>query len=225
MSQAVRKPPWDVDEPEPAWEIARLFPAQGHWCEEEYLALDTNHLVELSHGHLEVLPMPTTSHQMLAAYLYGALLAFVTRRDLGMVLFAPLPVRLWRNTIREPDIVFMQKEHAARIGERFWKGADLVMEVVSPDDESRKRDLVTKRAEFARAGIAEYWIIDPREERITVLRLAGKRYVVHGEFTKGTTATSHLLAGFAVDVAEAFAQSTLGPAKSGTKRKPRRSSR
>src|SRR5437867_209114 len=74
------------DEGEPTWEIAYLFPTQGTWCEEEYLALDTNHLVELSQGRLEVLPMPTMSHQLLVIYLSGLMLAFVSPRDLGTVL-------------------------------------------------------------------------------------------------------------------------------------------
>src|SRR5438128_11621132 len=61
---------------EPTWEIAYLFPTQGTWCEEEYLALNGNHLVELSQGRLEVLPMPTMSHQLLVLHLYGLVLAF-----------------------------------------------------------------------------------------------------------------------------------------------------
>lgn len=202
MSQAAAK----TSQPEPTWEVAYLFPFQGDWTEEEYLALQTNRLVELSHGVLEVLPMPTTSHQFLVAYLYGLLLAFVNSRDLGTVLFAPLRVRLWRGKFREPDLVFLKKEHADRIGEEFWDGADLVMEVVSADDP--RRDLDTKRREYARAGIPEYWLIDPRQGRIVVLRLAGKRYVVHGEFQREDTATSHLLDGFAVKVADALSQGT-----------------
>ncbi len=43
-------------DPEPAWEVAHLFPAQGHWSEEEYLALNTNRLVEFDQGVIEVLP-------------------------------------------------------------------------------------------------------------------------------------------------------------------------
>jgi Uma2 family endonuclease len=191
---------------EPAWEIAQLFPMQGDWSEEEYLALNGNHLVELSQGFLEVLPLPTTSHQLLVAYLYRLLLAIASSRNLGTVLFAPLRVRLWRGKIREPDVVFMLREHASRIMDRYWDRADLVMEVLSKDDEDRRRDLIKKRGEYARAGIPEYWMVDPQEERITVLRLASKRYVVHGEFTKGTVATSHLLPGFAVDVTEALSQ-------------------
>jgi Uma2 family endonuclease len=162
--------------------------------------------VEFANGFLEVLPMSTMSHQELVAYLYGLLFAYVSRRDLGKVLFASLRVRLWPGRFREPDLVFMLKKHHRRMGEAFWDRADLVMEVVSGDPEDRRRDLVTKRREYARARIPEYWIIDPQEETITVLRLAGRRYLVHGSFAKGSQATSRLLPGFTVDVRGAFAQ-------------------
>src|SRR5438132_10469412 len=83
-----------VRDAEPTWEIAELFPRQGNWSEEEYLALPDNRLLELSDGFLEVLPMPTTSHQALVAYLYGLFLSFVSERDLGKVFFAPIRLRL-----------------------------------------------------------------------------------------------------------------------------------
>lgn len=38
---------------DPTWEIADLFPAQGHWSEGDYLALETTRLVEFSHGYLD----------------------------------------------------------------------------------------------------------------------------------------------------------------------------
>lgn len=212
-----------VDKPEPVWEIAHLFPGQGAWCEDEYLALETNHLVELSQGRIEVLPMPTTSHQLLVAQLYGMLLAFAATRDLGTVLFAGVRIRLCPGTMREPDVVFMLKKHADRMGEEYWEGADLVMEVVSGGAKDRRRDLKIKRQEYAQAGIPEYWIVDPRDERITVLHLEGSEYAVHGEFAKGETATSCLLSGFAVDVTAAFARQTPRgapkPRRQKTKRK------
>ncbi len=193
-------------EPEPAWDVAYLFPVQGDWTEGDYLALDTNRLVELSNGVLEVLPMPTTAHHMVVAYLYGLLLGFSSASDLGTVLFAGVRVRLWSKKFREPDVVFMRREHEHRIGHEYWDRADLVMEVVSGSDEDRRRDLRDKRRDYARAGIPEYWIVDPAEGCITVLRLAGKRYVVHGRFEKESTATSHLLPGFSVDVSAVLAQ-------------------
>jgi len=200
MNETSNKPAWDADMPEPAWDVARLFPDQGAWSEEEYLALNSNRLVEFSHGQIEVLPMPTTSHQLIVLYLYRALQAFVSGKALGTVLVAPLRVRLWPGKFREPDLVFLRAEHSSRIGDPFWDGADLVMEVVSDDD--RRRDLEIKRREYARAAIPEYWIVDPRDARITILRLEGASYTVHGEFSKGERASSHLLPGFVVEVAD-----------------------
>jgi Uma2 family endonuclease len=96
----------------------------------------------------------------------------------------------------------MLNEHADRRGEAFWRGADLVMEIVSPAD--RQRDLVTKRREYAQAGIPEYWIVDGEQQAIIVLTLAGEIYQVHGAFGPGEQADSVLLPGFAVDVDEVF---------------------
>jgi Uma2 family endonuclease len=189
---------------EPTWEIARLFPDQGAWSEEEYLALNTNHLIEFSNGWLEVLPMPTDSHQVLMLYLYGLLSELALRQSLGQVRVAALPVRLWRRKFREPDVLFMLKKHEARITNDFWIGADLVMEVVSPGAESRRRDLRIKPLEYARAHIPEYWIVNPEAQQVTVLRLARTRYGVHGVFTLGSVAVSHLLPEFRVDVSEMF---------------------
>jgi Uma2 family endonuclease len=202
MSNAPSKPIDSDPFPEPAWDVAHLFPAQGTWSEEEYLALSGNRLVEFSHGTIEVLPMPTIVHQRISAYLYGALLAFTTARGLGEVLYAPLRVQLWPGKFREPDVVFMRSEHAARIGDQYWEGADLVVEVVSDDDP--KRDLEIKRDEHAQAGIPEYWIIDRQQGRILVLTLEGTSYLVHGEFTRGDQATSKLLPGFTIDVDAVF---------------------
>jgi Uma2 family endonuclease len=186
---------------QPPWEIARLYPAQGSWSEDDYLELGTNHLVEFSEGFVEVLPMPTDAHQALVQCLFEVLNVFVKARKLGVVRFAALPVQLWPGKFREPDILFLRTEHDARRGE-FWSGADLVMEVVS--DKGRQRDLVVKRQEYAKAGIPEYWIVDQQKETITVLTLAGERYAEHGVFAKGKRATSVLLKGFEVEVKAVF---------------------
>ena len=197
-------PPIPDSTAEPTWEIAQLFPAQGHWSEEEYLALDTNHLIEYSHGQLEVLPMPTQSHQLLLIALFKLLDNFVHTRQLGTVLLAPMRVQLGQGKYREPDILFMRTEHDDRRADQFWQGADLVMEVVSPDDP--RRDLVTKRREYARAGIPEYWIVDPSQRSITVLTLNEQTYALHGEFDEGAVATSVSLDGFTVSVDAVFSE-------------------
>jgi Uma2 family endonuclease len=192
--------------PEPAWDIARLFPPQGHWTEGNYLSFteSLNQLVELVDGRVEVLEMPTKSHQKIVQYLLHLLLAFLTARRLGDAISAPYRVRLRGQTYREPDIVVYLSQHADRFGERYGEGADLVMEVVSGDAASRARDYEDKRRDYAEGGIPEYWIIDPVEQRIAVLSLAADAYRLSGEFQAGEEAESELLPGFRVSVTEAL---------------------
>ncbi|HET6250122.1 MAG TPA: Uma2 family endonuclease [Tepidisphaeraceae bacterium] len=193
---------------EPAWDIARLFPLQGYWDEGDYLALGTNHLVEFTDGRIEVLAMPKPAHQRIVLYLCDEIRAFVRPEKLGEALIAPMPVRLRARKYREPDVMFMLAKHAKRKSADYWKGADLVMEVVSDDDESRRRDHKQKREDYAAAGIPEYWIVDPATATITVLSLHRGEYRTHGEFKKKQRATSVLLAGFSVEVGEVFGAAT-----------------
>ncbi len=189
---------------EPTWEVAELFPCQGSWTEADYLALDTNHMVELSDGVVEFLPMPTILHQLIVGYLHTLLKAFVASRGAGFVLFAPLPVRLGPGKFREPDVVYCRPERIPKLTGQP-EGADLVMEVVSEGSAQRERDIEIKRNEYATAGISEYWIVDPEEQRVTVLALEGTVYRTHGVFGPSGQATSVLLPGFTVDVGAVFA--------------------
>lgn len=131
-------------------------------------------------------------------------------RALGEALFAAIRLKIAEDKFREPDIIFVHRDNRAYIQNRYWTGADLVMEIVSDDDKSRERDLVTKREDYAKAHIQEYWIIDPTNERITVLTLNGDEYVTLGGFAPGDAAASQLLQGFEVDVTAVF-QSAKGP--------------
>src|SRR5687768_6929321 len=188
--------PSSSSEPQPAWEIALLFPSQGQWDEGDYLALNTNQLVELVDGSLEVLPMPTIFHQGIVRFLFGLLFNFASVEKRGTVYFAPLPIHIRAKTFREPDVVYIAKEHLQLLEGKYLSMADLVMEVVSEDAESHRRDYEKKRRDYAEVGIPEYWIVDPQAERITVLVLKDKQYVTHGEFVPGQQATSILLPGF-----------------------------
>ena len=143
-----------------------LFPAQGHWSEEEYLALDTNHLVELVNGHLEVHPMASLAHQLILKFLLRCFDDFVTLHKLGLVLFAPFPVRIVPGTLREPDIVFLKPGRLEKGNPRAVSGADLALEVISEGAKNRLRDLRTKRREYALARIPEYWLVDARTESV-----------------------------------------------------------
>jgi len=162
-----------------AWEVATLYPLQGHWSEAEYLSLteSTNKLIELVGGRLEFLAMPTQIHQRLLRFLFLALYQFVDERSLGDVHFTGLRVRTTPGSIREPDLVFLEKGKYDQRDNRAWNGADLAMEVVSDDSKDRQRDYVDKLAEYAEAGIAEYWIVDYQERLVIVNKLVIKRKI------------------------------------------------
>jgi Uma2 family endonuclease len=106
---------------------------------------------------------------------------------------------------REPDVVFVRPVRIQTLS-GHPVGADLTMEVVSEGLENHHRDYVEKRREYAAAGIAEYWIVDPQEELITVLKLDGNEYREHGVYAVGARANSVLLPGFEVSVQSVFAQ-------------------
>ncbi len=132
-------------------------------------------------------------------FLFLAFLTFVQRLG-GTVFYAPLRVRVAPDRFREPDLVLLLDVNDPRNQNAYWLGADLVVEIVSPNHV--ERDTVLKRGDYAAAGIPEYWIVHPEEATITVLQLEDGAYVTHGIFCRGATATSRLLAGFSVSVDE-----------------------
>ena len=186
--------------------MAELYPPQGQWTEEDYFSLpDTNRLVELSEGRLIMPPHPTRSHQIAVEELYLRLRAYVEERNLGEVHIAPLPVRLWPGKIREPDLFFISEEHEDRLGERVCGVPDLVIEVISPG--TRRADRGEKFVEYAKAGVQEYWLVDPEEKTVEVYVLREGAYELSEKFRAGEVARSERLAGFEVPVDEIFRSS------------------
>jgi Uma2 family endonuclease len=176
---------------------------QGSFSEKEYLALtdDSNRLVEFTDGYLEILPMPTDYHQCILKFMFLALHDFVTPLG-GMVHFAVLRLRIRKGKFREPDLLLLLSKSDPRRQNRFWTGADLVLEVVSKD--KPERELVVKRHDFVSAKIPEYWIVNPMTEKILVLGLSTNRYRRLGNEGRGGMAKSSVLSGFEISVDEVF---------------------
>ena len=182
--------------------LCDILPRQGCWSDEAYLWL-TDHSrrrIEFTDGRIEELPVPTFTHQAVLLFLYHLFHDYLRPRGVAMV--SGLRMRIREGKFREPDLLMLRERSDPRNQDRYWLGADLVAEVVSPDDPDR--DLVEKRADYAEAGIPEYWIVDPRDETITVLTLDGEVYVEVGAYARGGTAASRLLDGFTAEVAALF---------------------
>jgi Uma2 family endonuclease len=120
----------------------------------------------------EVVPMSPVSerHAGITVFLTTLMNLLVQRRRLGRVMHAPFYMKTARAG-REPDILFVSSARSGQIKPTFLDGpADLVVEVVSP--ESRGRDREEKRVEYERAGVREFWLVDPLASTVDLFRMA-----------------------------------------------------
>jgi Uma2 family endonuclease len=130
---------------------------------EEYLAWAGEDVhADWVNGEVIVQMPPKPRHQQVVAFLLQLLGLFIQLFQAGRLLPAPLEMRATPDgPAREPDLLFVAREHLDRLTETRLSGpADLVVEVVS--DDSVARDRADKFYEYQLAGVKEYWIIDPR---------------------------------------------------------------
>jgi Uma2 family endonuclease len=183
-------------------EIAELFPRQGRWTEQDYFNLpDAMRIIELANGELIMPPPPSMDHQDAVLELAAILRQHVKMFDLGKVFIAPFAVRLQEELIREPDVLFVSKQNLDRATQRGIEGPpDWVAEVHSPS--TRTADEVDKLAEYERAGVGEYWMLDPEARTIRVCVLREGSYGPPEQFGVGKQASSSVIEGFSVAVEE-----------------------
>lgn len=144
--------------PEEAWRLRMTYDEFLAWADEDVHA-------EWVDGEVIVHMPPKERHQNILTFLLTLLRLFVDFFQLGKVLTAPFEMKLSpRGPAREPDILFVVREHLDRLTEERLAGpADLVIEVISED--SVARDRVKKFHEYEAAGVREYWMIDSRPGR------------------------------------------------------------
>ena len=130
---------------------------------EEFLAWvgEETH-AEWVEGEVLVFTPPKTKHERVSRLLYYLFGLYVEYFGLGEVFDAPFEMVLIPGRLsREPDLLFVAREHAHRItAERLDGPADLVIELISDSSVVRDRDV--KFAEYQAAGIPEYWLVDSR---------------------------------------------------------------
>jgi Uma2 family endonuclease len=142
----------------------------GTWTYEDLVSLpDDGRRYEIIEGELYEMPAPSWDHAVTIMNLI-LLLAPVVQALGGRVLTAPLDVFFDGADPVQPDIVVLLPESAAIGAGRGVEGApDLLIEVLSPANLGH--DLLTKRALYARAGVREYWIVDPASRAVEILAL------------------------------------------------------
>jgi len=99
--------------------------------------------------------------------------------------------------VYRPDIVFYKAGRKFQGGDRVIAPPDLVVEVASLS--TRRYDSETKKADYERLGVFEYWIVDPLAGTFTFHRLSRGRYVEVPSAAE--TFTSQAVQGFSLDLA------------------------
>ena len=171
----------------------------------EYLALEglDDGVWELVDGVLEKMPAPSLEHQRLIGVLYRLIDSYLAAAfpPVGIALLG-VGVALSQFRVAVPDLVYVRAERGYILGGNLVEGVpDLVVEALSQD---RARDLVMKRGWYAEAGIPEYWILDPVNDTITVLELAGGRYVERAVLGRNDILTTAAIPGFALPLGQIF---------------------
>jgi Uma2 family endonuclease len=179
---------------------------------EEYLAYEdgTDTRYELVDG--ELVEMPTESHEncQIAKLLMFELAKYVPIALLNLK-DIEIEVSGRRAKVRLPDLIVLSEEgyvvlqgKPRNIITREMPPPILIVEVVSPGGENRTRDYRHKRTEYAARGIAEYWIIDPEERKITVCQWVDGQYEDR-VFTGETQIESTVILGFQLTAEQIFA--------------------
>ena len=163
---------------------------------------EDGHRYELFDGEVHLAPSPTSWHQEIVIRL--VLLFRQAVQDRSRVLIAPLDVVLGRATALQPDLLLVREENLAIVGDVIRGAPDLVVEVLSPStaeiDRGIKRDL------YARHGVSEYWLVDPQNESIEILRLDAEMgaYRLAASLQAGDRAMTPLLPALSIDLSQLF---------------------
>ena len=138
---------------------------------------------ELIDGEHYVTPAPFLRHQEIVGRLHLAIGIYLTTHPRGRVFVAPLDVILSKFDVVEPDLLYVSNERAPDLLKDWVRGApDLVIEVGS--ESTRKRDETVKRALYERAGVIEYWIVDPEIDVVRLYRRTDDRFTRPAELSR-----------------------------------------
>jgi Uma2 family endonuclease len=199
MAQPARVLPESFDLPN--------WPRQGDWTWADYLRLpEDGQRYEIIQGVLYVSPAPSFDHQFSVLELAARFRSFVRARELGLVLVAPFDVRLpgVANPV-QPDLIYFRAGNVPRAGDQHFEGVpDLVAEVLSPG--TSRLDQYVKFGAYEKAGVREYWLLDPKSRTVAVYILESEsgEYEESGRFNEGEAARSGLLDGFEAEVSDLF---------------------
>lgn len=123
---------------------------------------------ELIDGDVYMMAPPNTMHQRISGFLHIKIGSYIERKKGKCEVFAaPFAVYLNDDDYNyvEPDLSVICDSD--KVDKKGCHGApDLIMEIVSPS--SRRMDYLIKLNQYQKAGVREYWVIDPADKSVLV---------------------------------------------------------
>src|SRR3989440_11881142 len=166
---------------------------------------DDGNRYELIEGELFVSRAPGIPHQRVLHNLQLELGSYLKANPIGILVPGAGAIFSDYDAVI-PDLAFVRNERWDQVvtGEKFTGPLDLVVEVISPGAENRRRDLLVKRQLYGKYGVAEYWIVDPENRLVEVYRLQDDRLESAATLRNGDEITTPLLPDFRLSVTAIF---------------------
>lgn len=166
--------------------------------------------IEIINGEAVMMAPPSSVHQEIVAELTRQFGNYLEGKRCK-VYPAPFGVRLFErdgeapedvDTMVEPDLSIVCDRN--KIDKHGCKGApDLVVEILSPS--SLRHDRFVKLGLYQRAGVREYWIVDPEYKSVQVFTQEGGGSLrISEEYGRGDVARVNVLEGCFIDLGKVF---------------------
>jgi Uma2 family endonuclease len=161
---------------------------------------------ELIDGEHYVTPSPNRKHQQVSMNLILLIGSWLDARPIGRLFHAPFDVVFSRFDVVEPDLLYLSRERAAEVltAANVQGVPELVVEIGSPG--TRRRDETVKRRLYERAGVTEYWVVDPELDAVRVHTRDGDGFGRPRELSAESSdiLTTPLLPGLQIPLARIF---------------------
>jgi Uma2 family endonuclease len=130
--------------------------------------------LELVDGVVLMSPRPTPLHQTMLRLILRQIETYLDEHE-GAACFPEVDWELRPDTVYSPDIACYAPGRLGAIPARLTAPPDLVIEILSPG--TKAFDLTTKKDDYERCGVAEYWAIDGADARARCYQRQGPRLV------------------------------------------------
>ena len=165
---------------------------------------DDGNRYELIGGELFVSPAPRIPHQLAVQNIQKAFLGYL-QNSVGTIVPGAGAVFSEYDAVI-PDLVFVRHERWGEVVSdgKFVGGPDIVIEVLSPGPENRRRDLSIKRQLYGKYGVEEYWVVDSENCAVQIFQLRQGTLETVATLMDDDEIISPILPGFALKVSAVF---------------------